>query len=336
MNNKNLVNKLQTILDWTTSCLNNEKLTKLPSSQVDIDDYKKNLAILEALIGNKLPKNYVEIMTYFNSFKYDKTQHSDILSLDIVKLETAISTCEFGKSVQKREFPYIANYEESKKLELAIMDECFVLNSIFELDKIENFYSISYIIKSVGNGYPRVYDKSGNIIEITQFKNNKFFNLYHAKSRKLIELVEELRTFENKSYNWDELNIQVFKNNAYSFNKEIEGIMVTSALSFTSTPIDAIKKQYFCPFWLPFLEDGCGNYIGLDLSPQYKGKSGQIINFGRDEEEMVVLADNLEEFFDLLISEINLKTTKRKYKKYNNTYLLKKTAIKNLKKQKRI
>jgi len=64
-------------------------------------------------------------------------------------------------------------------------------------------------------------------------------------------------------------------------------------------------KKYFNYKWLPVFSDYGGNYIGIDLDPDTNGKKGQIINFGRDEEIMIVLADSLEEFFDFILTEIS-------------------------------
>jgi len=39
------------------------------------------------------------------------------------------------------------------------------------------------------------------------------------------------------------------------------------------------------------------------VDPDNEGKKGQIINFGRDEENMFVIADNLDLFFDFMLTE---------------------------------
>ncbi|MFP4973978.1 SMI1/KNR4 family protein [Paenibacillus sp. CN-4] len=64
----------------------------------------------------------------------------------------------------------------------------------------------------------------------------------------------------------------------------------------TSTPTGAIKTVYANPHWLPLFYDGAGNAVGIDLDPDHAGTYGQIINFGRDEEQKVVLAPNLAAF----------------------------------------
>lgn len=67
--------------------------------------------------------------------------------------------------------------------------------------------------------------------------------------------------------------------------------------AFTSEPAGCIKRRYADKKWLPLCNDGGGNYIGIDLDPDVNGKIGQIINFGRDEHDKVVLAESLDAFF---------------------------------------
>jgi hypothetical protein len=58
----------------------------------------------------------------------------------------------------------------------------------------------------------------------------------------------------------------------------------------SSTPAGMIKKEYTLPGWIPlWREPGEGNYLGVDLEPDAKGVVGQVINFGRDEDEKRVL-----------------------------------------------
>jgi len=46
------------------------------------------------------------------------------------------------------------------------------------------------------------------------------------------------------------------------------------------------------------ISDLGGNYIGIDLDPDTNGIKGQVIIFGRDEEDMIVLANSWDEFLD--------------------------------------
>ena len=70
--------------------------------------------------------------------------------------------------------------------------------------------------------------------------------------------------------------------------------------SFTSTPEGRIKRRYADKGWIPLCADGGGNFIGIDLDPDVKGRAGQIINFGRDEHNKAVLEVDLNAFLDRL------------------------------------
>lgn len=70
-----------------------------------------------------------------------------------------------------------------------------------------------------------------------------------------------------------------------------------------SYPENAVKKYYVNKNWIPFATDTCGNYIGIDLDPDINGIKGQIIIYGRDEMERVVVAHKLVDYIDLLIKE---------------------------------
>lgn len=80
---------------------------------------------------------------------------------------------------------------------------------------------------------------------------------------------------------------------------------LNDAGSFSSKPEGCIKCRYADPKWIPICADGGGNFLGVDLDPDVNGKSGQVINFGRDEHEKAVLAEDLDSFFERLVRIIN-------------------------------
>lgn len=69
---------------------------------------------------------------------------------------------------------------------------------------------------------------------------------------------------------------------------------------FSSQPSGAVKRRYTDPGWIPLAHDYASNYIGVDLDPGENGVEGQIINFGRDEDDKTVFADSLKAFLGLL------------------------------------
>ena len=63
-----------------------------------------------------------------------------------------------------------------------------------------------------------------------------------------------------------------------------------------SHPPGAIRLLYATGDWLPFLHDGGGNHVALDMHPGPAGRVGQVVTTGRDEEHRFVLAPDLETF----------------------------------------
>ena len=71
----------------------------------------------------------------------------------------------------------------------------------------------------------------------------------------------------------------------------------------TSYPVDAIRCRYFNWKWIA-LGDWDGNCYGVDLDPGPNGVSGQVINFGRDEEKKYVLATSWAHFLEDVADEL--------------------------------
>lgn len=72
----------------------------------------------------------------------------------------------------------------------------------------------------------------------------------------------------------------------------------------SSIPVGAIRLRYLDYLRYPFALDDCGNYIGLDFDPDYAGQKGQVINFGHDYGERIVLAENISEFVEKIYSDL--------------------------------
>jgi cell wall assembly regulator SMI1 len=83
-----------------------------------------------------------------------------------------------------------------------------------------------------------------------------------------------------------------------------EGIQEAVSPSCGSHPEGAIQKAYIDLGWIPFTEDGGGNHLGIDLNPGPRGIHGQVINFGRDQEQKYVLANSLSEFLAWIVDQI--------------------------------
>jgi cell wall assembly regulator SMI1 len=72
----------------------------------------------------------------------------------------------------------------------------------------------------------------------------------------------------------------------------------------SSTPEGFVRPRYSVRGWIPLTHDGGGNHVGVDLDPDERGRVGQVITFGRDDEAHRVLAPSigsyLEQLADLL------------------------------------
>lgn len=65
-------------------------------------------------------------------------------------------------------------------------------------------------------------------------------------------------------------------------------------------PEGAVDSAYINPRWIPLTHDGSGNHIGLDFDPWPRGRVGQVILFGRDQDTKAVLAESLGRFLGWL------------------------------------
>ena len=63
--------------------------------------------------------------------------------------------------------------------------------------------------------------------------------------------------------------------------------------------------EYAGKRWLPFGSDNGGNFIAVSLDPDNSGKTGQVINFGRDERVVTVIADSLGALFERFTRIVN-------------------------------
>ena len=72
----------------------------------------------------------------------------------------------------------------------------------------------------------------------------------------------------------------------------------------SSTPKGAINLGYVNRNWISLVATGESNYFGIDFDPGPKGVSGQVINFGRDEELKRVLAWSWGWFLSDLADEL--------------------------------
>lgn len=71
-----------------------------------------------------------------------------------------------------------------------------------------------------------------------------------------------------------------------------------------SCPSGHVKPVFANPFWVPFADDGGGNFLAMDLDPDTQGHVGQVINMGRDEDVKYVIAPSFGAFMRHLADEL--------------------------------
>jgi len=89
-----------------------------------------------------------------------------------------------------------------------------------------------------------------------------------------------------------------------SVHKSWKKTQLSSNYRGTSFPEGCIKPCYTNEKWIPIFGDSGGNYIGIDYDPDENGTMGQVINFGRDEDNKFVIANNLNAFLEFVKTQI--------------------------------
>lgn len=83
-----------------------------------------------------------------------------------------------------------------------------------------------------------------------------------------------------------------------------EAMNADCAEFMSSEPEGVIKPMYTNRRWIPLTHDFGGNHVGLDFDPDTNGNEGQVIAFGRDEDEKRLIAKSFDEFIPILITEM--------------------------------
>ncbi len=68
-----------------------------------------------------------------------------------------------------------------------------------------------------------------------------------------------------------------------------------------SIPSGYVQEKYAHRGWIPFTHDGSGNHFAIDLAPGPRGKVGQVIVFGNDENMKYVVAPDLTAFWQFIL-----------------------------------
>ena len=92
--------------------------------------------------------------------------------------------------------------------------------------------------------------------------------------------------------------------------------------TYTVKPEKSIRPEYVNLKRMPFANDGTLNFFNIDNDPGEAGTIGQIINSGRDEYDLVVMANNISEFIRKVLLRIAANktfiTTEKDFLLYEN------------------
>jgi cell wall assembly regulator SMI1 len=285
-----IINKFQQIIEIQNEN-SNEKIGELNTPISN-----EHLFKIEKLISEPLSNEFKELYSFSNGQSFDGK--GLLFGERFISSEEIIKQLEFSLTLVKPNDKTIDNPEKSEQLLKTIIDfyvDKAPKHKLLGLTKI--WYKIEFDCSVGSYGGPYIYfDKN------VTTKERETFKIEFEEYKNIANTIKELHELEKSAYNWDELNFTVFSDKSYKVERTFYDF--DNQISFTSTPENAIKKKYFHYKWIPLFSDFGGNYIGIDLDPDTNGKKGQIINFGRDEEKMLVIADSLEHFFDLILTEI--------------------------------
>lgn len=244
---------------------------------------------IEELSGETLPNIFKVLYAKANGQESDSFPFffgdAFMSSYDIAK------HLEFTRSLIKPQPQRVINPEASGVLMQKILALC-----VNDIPRDKFWFKINFSCSRNSITGPVLYEN-----ENTEPNEKVFFKISDLHS--FLDAVGELHKLEYESYNWDEMEFTLY--NTGVFEWERKNYNLDAENDFSSTPENAIKKKYFNYKWIPIFSDYGGNFIGMDLDPDVNGKRGQIINFGRDEEDMYVMADDLEQFFDLILNQLN-------------------------------
>lgn len=277
----NVVKKLEQIVEIQK----NQSVKKIGDFDKPINE--QEIRQIETLLGEPLTDEFKQLYYFANGQLENGV--GLLFGEWFLSSSEIIKQLEFSVSLVKPDNKTIEDKEQSEKLLEKIVS--------FYIDKApkEPWYKIEFSCGLNSFGGPYIYENSNE-------RERKIFKIDFSDYKIIQEVIKKLHELEKATYNWDELQFVAYADSHFECNRTFYDF--DNQITFTSTPENAIKKKYFHFKWLPIFSDCGGNYIGIDFDPDISGTKGQIINFGRDEENMLVLSNNLEDFFDFILTEI--------------------------------
>lgn len=279
--------KFRQLLDVQRSALGR------PTGTLNDPISKDEIERIEILIGEELPEAFTEIYNFANGQYFGS--EGVFFGWYFCDSDEIIQSLEFSRTRIKPEKRNIENPDESKLLVEQIVNLFLRLPAQCGFGE-EDWFKLEFSCSPGGVSGPYIYPNVD-----TDNRERRILQIDSPDFERSLEIVKQLHELEERTYNWDELEFVVYSDGKYEIERGMWDF--DNEIPFSSTPEDAIKLKYFHFKWLPIFSDLSGNYLGIDLDPDMEGRKGQVINFGRDEEDMFVLADNLENFFDKLLAK---------------------------------
>ncbi len=258
---------------------------KEPVRQLSKTGRTPSILKVEQLTGLLLPAWYKELYATYDG-EVGRGLGS-FLGDSFLSMDEVVRNAQFAESLVK---PVERKTDPSPQFNRTL-DE---INAIIRLSVPAGttWHKIEFDVSGGSMGGPYLYET----VESTRVP----LELGWPVQKRILESAKELHALEKQIYNWDRLNVIT-----YPDNFEIQRVDYDFTSQLRSTPTGAIRLKYFHLKWIPLLGDNGGNYIGVDFDPDAKGTLGQVIIFGRDEHEMVVLAPSFEAFLDLTLDTIS-------------------------------
>ena len=287
---ENSSDKIKRINEWYCKELNQEPAPLLPQKNPE------RINQIEKLIGEPLPN---EIRSFYEKFDGNEFDGNGFMGSSILDLELIISELNLIKSFIKPKTPTIPKPAEADK----------IINNIIEIIvKIANkkkfglvktkWHKIEFDCGEFSFGGPYIYKNSGS-----SDTNRQILDIPDRIQEEIRPHVLKLYRLEEKDYKWDTMEFEVFANGEKKIKRSFDdnSEWLNEIILY---PKRAIKRKFPFTKWVPIFSDGCGNFIGIDLDPDTKGVKGQVIKFGRDEEEFVVIANSWTNFLDFTLEVI--------------------------------
>ncbi|CUH88528.1 SMI1 / KNR4 family protein [Phaeobacter sp. CECT 5382] len=135
----------------------------------------------------------------------------------------------------------------------------------------------------------------------TTGRDREILKLSGEAKDEIWRLARLFNRMEKEAFGWDFLKFRISGHGAIDLERCYHD---TGAEFLSSLPEGAIRIKDFHNKWLPVIHDGGNNCIGIDLDPADRGTRGQVIVFGRDEDERFVVSRSWECFLDHLLQLI--------------------------------